>query len=37
VPKGLTHFPLNLKRIRSPIMFLEIMLTEEYERKEPEK
>lgn len=33
VPKGLPHCPLNFKRIGSPIMFLEIMLTEEYVRK----
>jgi hypothetical protein len=37
VPTGLPHCPLNFKRIGSPIMFLEIMLTESYERKTPDK
>jgi hypothetical protein len=35
VPAGLPHCPLNFKRIGSPIMFLEIMLTAHYERKTP--
>jgi len=37
VPTGLPHCPLNFKRIGNPIMFPEIMRTESYERKMPDK
>lgn len=34
IPKGLTHCPLNFKRIGKPIIFLDITLTTAYTRKE---
>ncbi len=34
VPPGLAHCPLIFKRIGKPIVFLEVMLTDSYERKE---
>ena len=37
VPAGLPHCPLNFKRIGKPIIFLEVMFTSKYERKEPGK
>jgi hypothetical protein len=37
IPAGLPHCPLNFKRIGSPIMFLEIMLTATYQRKPVDK
>jgi hypothetical protein len=37
VPAGLPHCPLNFKRIGKPVMWMEVMLTSHYERKEPDK
>ena len=37
VPAGVSHCPLNFKRLGKPIMFMEVMLTSEYKRKEPDK
>ena len=34
VPKGLTHCPINFKKIGKPIIFLDITLSSEYTRKE---
>ncbi len=34
VPPGLAHCPLIFKRIGKPIVFLEVMLTDQYERFE---
>ncbi len=34
VPAGVPHCPLVFKRIGKPIIFLEVMLTAKYERKE---
>jgi hypothetical protein len=34
VPAGLAHCPLIFKRIGKPIVFLECMLTDRYERRE---
>jgi hypothetical protein len=34
VPKGLTHCPINFKKIGKPIIFLDITLASEYTRKE---
>jgi hypothetical protein len=34
VPAGLAHCPLVFKRIGKPVVFLEIMLTDEYTRRE---
>ena len=36
IPAGLPHCPLIFKRIGKPIVWLEVMLTSKYERKEPE-
>ena len=37
IPTALPHCPLNFKRIGKPIMFLEIMLTADYQRKSADK
>lgn len=37
VPAGLVHCPLIFKRIGKPVMWVEVMLTSHYERKEPGK
>jgi hypothetical protein len=37
VPAGLIHCPLVIKRIGKPVMWLEVMLTSHYERKEPDE
>jgi hypothetical protein len=37
MPAGLPHCPLDFKKIDSPIIFLEIMLTKIYERKPADK
>jgi len=34
VPPGLAHCPLIFKRVGKPIVFLEVMLTDKYERTE---
>jgi hypothetical protein len=34
IPKGLTHCPINFKKIGKPIIFLDITLTTAYTRKE---
>lgn len=36
VPAGLSHCPLIFRRIGKPIVFLEVMLTDKYERREVE-
>jgi hypothetical protein len=37
VPAGVAHCPLIFKRIGKPLAFLEIMLTDHYARREPDK
>ena len=34
VPPGLAHCPLIFRRIGKPVVFMEVMLTDSYERKE---
>ena len=34
VPKGLVHCPLEFKKVNKPIVFVDIMLTSDYSRKE---
>jgi hypothetical protein len=37
LPAGITHCPLIFKRVGKPLAFLEIMLTDNYARRYPEK
>jgi hypothetical protein len=37
VPPGTAHCPLIFKRVGKPIVFLEVMLTDNYSRREPGK
>jgi hypothetical protein len=34
VPPGLAHCPLIFRRVGKPVVFMEVMLTDSYERKE---
>jgi hypothetical protein len=37
IPKGLSHGPMNFKKVPKPIIFLEVMLTRKYHNNLPPK